>query len=284
VKLKTLALVAAASFGLAGTNAVFACSTAAWNGGETGNPVEGRPTDATPVARYAGQCGLRSAASAQFVTDNTPAAETTFRARFYVYTGLTSGSAVVYEALNTGGAPQIGVTYNRDAGSLSFATTGSGATPPTITVVPDRWYSVELDWSRTRGNLLVAVRGAAATTDSTVTVSGVGGADQIDTARLGWISGTGVAATRGLVTDAYESRRSTAIGRLCRGDANLDGTRNSGDILQARNEFLTRLQPAPFLAAGQPDASEDGVVNTQDQLVIRNLFLDVTTRACSSGA
>ena len=273
MKFKTLALVAAASFGLAGTSAVFACSTAAWNGGETGNPQEGRPADG--VARYAGQCGLRSAATAQFVTDNTPTAETTFRARFYVYTGMTSGSPVVYEALNAGSVRQIGVTYNRDAGNLSFATTGP--TPQTVTVAPNAWYSVELDWSRTRGNMIVAVRGAAATADSSVTVAGVGGTDQIDTARLGWVSGAGVAAARGLVTDAYESRRATAIGRLCRGDANLDNTRNSGDQIAQRNEFLNGT-----LAAGQPDANEDGTVNSGDQITVRNLFLGGQA-ACSSG-
>ncbi len=272
MKFKTLALVAAASFGLAGTSAVFACSTAAWNGGETGNPQEGRPADG--VARYAGQCGLRAAATAQFVTDNTPTAETTFRARFYVYTGLTSGSALVYEALNTT-TRQIGVTYNRDAGNLSFATTGP--TPQTITVAPNAWYSVELDWSRTRGNMLVAVRGAGATTDSTATVAGVGGTDQIDTARLGWVSGAGVAAARGLVTDGYESRRATAIGRLCRGDANLDNTRNSGDGIAIRNEFLNGT-----LAAGQPDANEDGSVNSGDGIIVRNLFLG-GQGACTSG-
>lgn len=274
MKFKTLALVVAASFGLAGTSAVFACSTVAWNGGEIGNPVEGRPTDATPVARYAGQCGLRSAATAQYVIDNTPTAETTFRARFYVYTGLTSGSALVYEALNAT-TRQIGVTYDRGAGNLSFATTG--ATPQTITVVPDRWYSVELDWSRTRGNMLVAVRGAGAATESLATVTGVGGTDQIDTARLGWVSGTGVAGARGIVTDAYESRRATAIGRLCRGDANLDGTRNSGDQLAVRNEFF-----GTALAPGQPDASEDGSVNSSDQLAVRNIFF-AGTSACTSG-
>ncbi len=275
MKLKTLALVAAASFGLAGTNAVFACSTAAWNGNETGNPQEGRPTDASPVSRYAGQCGLKSAATAQFVTDNTPTAETTFRARFYVYTGLTSGSAVVYEALDAANARQIAVTYNRDAGNLSFVT--SGPTPQTVTVVPDRWYSVELDWSRTRGNMIVAVRGAGATTDSPATVAGVGAADAIDTVRMGWVSGAGVAAARGITTDAYESRRATPIGRLCRGDANNDSNRNSGDQIQIRNEAL-----GGALAAGQPDANEDGSINSGDQIVVRNIALG-GQGACSSG-
>jgi hypothetical protein len=272
VQIKTLALVAAAAFGLAGTNAVLACSTAAWNGGETGNPQEGRPADG--VARYSGQCGLKSAATAQFVTDNTPTAETTFRARFYVYTGLSAGTAQVFRANNAGGTQQIGVTYDFAANLLRFATsTGNGS----VAVSPNAWYSVELNWSRAAGNMVATVRGAGATTDLTATVTGVGATDAIDTAQLGWVSGTGTATTRGIITDAYESRRSTAIGRLCRGDANLDGTRNSGDGIAIRNEFLNGT-----LGAGQPDANEDGSVNSGDGIIVRNLFLG-GQGACTTG-
>lgn len=275
MKIKILALVAASAFGLMGASSAFACATTAWNGGETGNPVEGSPTDAAPVARYAGQCGLKAGATAQFVTDNTPSAETTFRARFYVYTGLTAGPAVVYRALNAGSTQQIGVTYDATAGTFAFATTGSSGN---ITgIVQNRWYSVELNWSRAATNMVVTVRGAGATTDSTVTVTGVGATDQIDTAQLGWISGAGTAGARGITTDAYESRRATAIGRLCRGDANNDNTRNSGDQVVMRNEFLNGT-----LAAGQPDANEDGTVNSGDQIIARNLFLGGQA-ACSSG-
>jgi hypothetical protein len=91
------------------------------------------------------------------------------------------------------------------------------------------------------------------------------------------VEGTATAATRAIVTDAYESRRSTAIGRLCRGDANNDGSRNSGDGIVIRNEFLSAT-----LAAGQPDANEDGAVNSTDGIVVRNIFLG-GQGACSSG-
>ena len=129
MKMKTLALVAAAGFGLVGAPSVFACSIAAWNGGATGAPVAGRPTDASPTSRYSGQCGLRSNATAAFVTDTTPAAEVTFRARFYVYTGLTAGSALVYQALNAASpaVQQIGVTYDATAGNFTFATNSGSA-------------------------------------------------------------------------------------------------------------------------------------------------------------
>lgn len=273
MKVKNLALVAAAVFGIAGANAAFACSTAAWSGGETGNPTEGRPADG--VARYSGQCGLRSAATAQFVQDNTPTAETTFRARFYVYTGLTAGSALVYQARNAGGTQMIGVTYNRDTNQFVFNTSSGNGNVGSITA--NAWYSIELNWNRAGGNMVATVRGAGATTDSTATVTGVGAGDQIDDARLGWVSGAGTAAARGIVTDAYESRRSTAIGRLCRGDANNDNTRDSGDQITVRNERL-----GTALAAGQPDANEDGLIDSGDQIVVRNLVL-AGQRLCSTG-
>ncbi|MFO0042708.1 MAG: hypothetical protein ACK55W_12345 [Pseudomonadota bacterium] len=275
VIIKTFALAGFAVAGFVAADAAMAqaCSIDAWNGGPTGTPAAGRPADG--VARYSGQCGLRATATAQYVTDTTPAAEPTFRARFYVYTGLATGSAVVYEALNASSAAMIRVTYDRGAGQFVFATTGSTGNVGSITA--DRWYSIELNWSRSAGNLVATVRGAGATTDSTATVTGVGGTDQIDAARLGWVSGTATTNTRALVFDAYDSRRASAIGRLCRGDANNDGQRNSGDLIQIRNENLLGT-----LAAGQPDANEDGSINSGDLIIVRNLNLGGQA-ACTSG-
>ncbi|MCE3004645.1 MAG: hypothetical protein LW860_18415 [Xanthomonadaceae bacterium] len=275
MKIKNLALATAALLGLVGAPATFACSIAAWNGTVGGTPVAGRPTDATSVPRYSGQCGLRAAASGSFVADNTPTAEPAFRARFYVYTGLTSGSAVVYRALNASNAEQISVTYNQGSpGTFSFAI--PGATAQTVPANTNAWYSIELNWANT-GTLSATVRGAAGTADATASITGGTAGGAIDTAQLGWISGTGVAGARAIVADAYESRRSTAIGRLCRGDANNDGTRNSGDGISIRNEFLSAT-----LAAGQPDANEDGSVNSGDGIIVRNLFLG-GQGACTSG-
>jgi hypothetical protein len=262
VKIKNLALVAAAAFGLVGAPATFACSIAAWNGGPTTPPpVAGRPSDASPVARYSGQCGLRAAATGQFVTDNTPGAEQTFRARFYVYTGLSAGAAVVYEALNAATPPasMIRVSYDRAGNQFTFNTSGGAGS---ITgIVQDRWYSVELNWNRATSNMAVSVAGAGSETAQTATVTGVAAGDQIDTARLGWVSGGGTAAARSITVDAYESRRNTAIGRLCRGDANNDRTLNVGD----RGTVTTEVLSGTTLGAGQPDCNEDGVVNVGDR-------------------
>jgi hypothetical protein len=275
VKIKNLALVAAAALGMAGTNAAFACSTAAWaattGGGETGNPVEGRPTDAaSPVARYSGQCGLKATTAGNFVTDGTPAAETAFRARFYVYTGLASGNAVVYRARNGAGADQITVTYNRDTGNLLFAIPGTPTGTPTAPVAPNAWYSVELAWAQA-GTLNATVRGAGVATDSTVALTGGTAGGVIETAQLGFISGSGVSANtgtarEGIITDAYESRRSTAIGRLCRGDANGSNTITVGDAVQILNESF----PGGPLTSGQPDCNENGSITVGDAVCALN--------------
>lgn len=268
MKIKNLALATAALLGLVGAPATFACSIAAWNGTPGGTPVAGRPTDATPVPRYSGQCGLRAATSGSFVADNTPNAEQAFRARFYVYTGLTSGQAVVYRARNAANVDQITVTYNQGSpGNFSFAI--PGATAQTVPALTDRWYAIELNWA-TAGTLTATVRGAAGTADAVANVTGGTSGGAIDTAQLGWVAGTGTVtgASVGIVADAYESRRSTAIGRLCRGDANGDGTIGIADRVGVVNEILGNS-----LAAGQPDATEDGAVGVADRVGVVNRIL-----------
>lgn len=263
MKIKNLALATAALMGLVGAPATFACSIAAWNGGPTGTPVAGRPTDAAPVARYSGQCGLRAATSGSFVTDNTPTAEAAFRARFYVYTGLTSGQAVVYRARNAANVDQITVTYNQGSpGTFSFAI--PGATAQTVPALTDRWYAIELNWAAA-GTLTATVRGAAGTADAVANVTGGTAGGAIDTAQLGWVAGTGTVtgASRGIIADAYESRRSTAIGRLCRGDASGDGILGIADRV-----IITTEAAGGALAAGQPDVNEDGVVAIADRVLI----------------
>ena len=51
-------------------------------------------------------------------------------------------------------------------------------------------------------------------------------------------------------------------------NANTDTTRNSGDLVAIRNEFL-----GAALAPSQPDCNEDTNVNSGDLVCVRNLFL-----------
>ena len=107
-------------------------------------------------------------------------------------------------------------------------------------------------------------------------VTGVVGTDQIDNAKLGWISGTGTASP-GIITDAFISQRATAPGRLKRADADNSGACNANDISRIGAEVIGALLNQPNLSPGQPDCDEDGTVNANDisctgQVVIGDLL------------
>lgn len=276
MKLKMLALAAATTLAAISAPTAMACSVAAWTGGATGSPVAGQPNDSTPTRRYSGLCGLRAPSSGSYVVDNSPSAEPVFRARFYVYTGVTGGDAVVFQALDSSSSPlpMITVTYSATANNFTFTTTGGSGTVGSITA--NRWYSIELAWAAadatvpsgmTAGTMTASVQGAGAASATSATGSmTTGNGDDIETVRLGWVSGS---ATGGAVTtDAYESRRATAIGRLCRGNANTTSTGSGG--AQTRNIFdVTRIiSEINGTLAGDanstPDCTEDGNVNIFD--------------------
>jgi len=245
-----------------------ACSFTNWNGGTSATaPTPGQPTDATPVPRYSGKCGLLSTGTGQFVIDNTPATEAAYRVRFYVYTGLVSGTATVFQALNNSAAAAITVDYNATAGNFAF-TTGAGTTNVGGAIVQNRWYAIELSWTN-GGNMDINVQGNAATT-TTAGQIGAGPSTNIDSVKLGWVAGAGVtdATHKGIVVDAFESRRATAIGRLCRADANNSGTITAAD----RSAITAELGASLTLGTGQPDANEDGRVTAGDRSAITALL------------
>lgn len=275
---KILVKLIAASFALAGIDAAMACSTTAWantgsGGGETGNPIEGEPDDVTPVKRYSGRCGLLSnTAAPSYVTDVSPAAEPKYRARFYFLTGLTGGEAVVFRAADAGDASKIRVTYDGTADAIKIYVGADNTADATVpNVVGNRWYAVELNYSNASpAELRYTVRGNgvdAPIANDLVISTGIAGTDVIDTAQLGYVAAI-TAPAGSITTDAFESRRNTAIGFLCRGNANTDTTRNSGDLVAIRNEFL-----GAALAPSQPDCNEDTNVNSGDLVCVRNLFL-----------
>ena len=90
--------------------------------------------------------------------------------------------------------------------------------------------------------------------------------------QLGWISG----GSGGTITvDAFESRRSTAIGHLKRADADSSATCDANDITSLANEIIDVLggEPTPRLASGQPDCSEDGAVDANDITCTANVII-----------
>ena len=237
-----------------------ACTIGQW----TGDPSATAPTAAGPaqsVARYSGICAL-SATTGQFVTDNYPGAEGTYRARFYVLTSAVSGTAVIFRATandNGGGAEVLRVDLGSGGTSLSFYQNGAQVGSNVTGLTANKWYSVELFYKTGAGgsgSFSATVAGNQTFTGSIaptpITASGT-----IGSAQLGFISGTGSA----MRFDAFESTRSadTAIGRLCRGDTNASGTLTPAD----RGAITSEL--AGTLATGQPDCNEDGIVSSSDR-------------------
>lgn len=276
MKLKSLAAVVAGALSLVALDAS-ACSTAAWiqdggTSGVVGTPIAASPNSTpTAVSRYAGLCGLQSGAANNFVRDGSPTAEATMRVRFYVRAAAGDG-ALVFRARNASNADMITVTYN--AAGFSFTTTGGTASSAAVTA--GRWYSVELNWAAGAAMTATVQGNGAAAALPTVTIPAVSAAgDRIDFAELGWISG----GTTGTVqVDAYESRRTTAIGRLCRGNANITGpSANVLDVfdLQTVVNEINNVSLAP----GQPDRDENGLVNVLDVQGIVNAIN--TSPACT---
>lgn len=273
--LKGLALSVAVC-AMAGTGVAEACSVAAWTASNTNatNANAVQPPGAANF-RYYGSCALRlDAASAPLmVGDNSPAgaAETTYRARFYFFTGLTAGSAQIFRATsddNNGGSEVLSLSL-ASSGSLTFAI--NGATVETIAgLAANRWYAVEISYVGgtsysidVRGNRTFTASEAGATAVNT----GIGSHS------LGLISVAGAAGN--VQFDEFEASRATAaIGFYPRGNANIDGSGAIAeqqytlfDVLDALTEFRTGT-----LSAGNADAEEDGDVDLLDVLAILTRF------------
>ena len=101
-----------------------------------------------PVQRYAGYCGLLLTAPGNFVTDDSPNDETSFRARFYVLVTPMGAETLVLRARNAAGANMLTVKFTGTA--FEFATSG-GVASMSAAVTANRWYSIELNWAA--GNL-----------------------------------------------------------------------------------------------------------------------------------
>ena len=246
-----------------------ACTTSAWSNGAATTAVAGNPD--AGVARYSGECGLEPAGATPFVVDNSPASETDYRVRFYVYTGTASGSPVIFRATdadNAGGTALVEVTYDTANNQLDFV---SGSASGSATVADNRWYSVELYYDAGTG-ITATVQGSAAASPTNVTFGGAVASGNVNSAALGAIAGG--TATDTMKFDEFESTRSTTtpIGRLCRGDATADSAINVFDTVA-----ITRERVNGILATGQPDCNEDGSINVFDTACAVSLRLNSAT-------
>lgn len=302
MKLRTLVVAMSAVVGMSLAPAALSqtCSTAAWGQGgnptvapTVGAPFAGGPVTSPVVSRYQGQCGLRAPTGAgNYVQDSSPAAEPTFRARFYAFLPNTGSASTIFRAgnatadssLTTFTDGRIRVVYN---GTGSINVFGPGGTPnlSCTGLTTGRWYSIELAYNST-GSALGTGPDTLAANSLRATVIGQGNApngnsppqinctqtgsgvattanNTIDYVQLGNLTGgpTGNAIT----VDSYESRRTTPIGRLCRGDANNDASISVADrtaITQEVNSFGNTRAP------GTPDCNEDGSVTVADRTCV----------------
>lgn len=260
-------LLAAALMMALPVGGALACTVGNWNGANTATDAEsGGPADG--VARYQGLCAL-SVGSGEYVIDKTPAADGTYRARFYVLTGATSApGATVFKASSTddnSGAAVVEVIYNGSA--FEFKENGASVGSP-VSAAQGKWFSVEIAY-KAGGAFNAWVQGAGGTSEANVNKA-TAGAGTVDGAVLGISSGS---VTSNFNFDSFVSTRGDdRIERLCRGDATGDGSLNIADRM-AINQELAGVS----YQIGQPDCTEDGTMNIADRLCVNQRLLAADT-------
>ena len=266
IRLKTL--LGAAIFSAMAFTGANACSISAWSATDSVGVVAADSGEAPAFSRYSGRCSLRvvGAATPKYVQDNTPTNATAFKARFYLNGGSTladtGASGFVFLARDGAGANLIRVALT--GGSLQTTVTGSAAAIPAIPITAG-YYSVEIEWAQgAAAPFSIKVQGAGSATAVTQTTTTNNAAGVLKDVRLG----LSAASTGTVFFDEYDSRRTNAPGRLCRGDANGNGFIQGNDRVVISNEIA-----GTALAAGQPDANENGAVQGNDRVVISNLIL-----------
>ena len=262
MKISSRTILAVALMAALPATSAMACTVSNWNGTNTATTAANAKGPADGVARYSGECAL-TVGSGKFVVDNSPGAEAVYRSRFYVLTRPVTGAVTIFKATasdNGAGAAAVEITFD----GTSFAFSQNGAAAGSVTgIQADKWYSIETAYKA--GNAFTAsVWGAGGSTE-VGSVSGTAGAATVGSAVMGISNGTAATAFN---FDAFESTRSeaTAIGRLCRGDANGSSTITSAD----RASITAEINGA--YATGQPDCNEDGRVNSADRACITSLI------------
>lgn len=253
--MRTVARLICTSFLIAvaiSASTAMACTTSLWNGGETGTPEAGSPTD---VSRVSGSCGMKLTAPGS-VKDTSPMEEAAAYIRFYVFAELSAGAPVIFEAFAADDASLLTVSFD---GSNFVFDAGAGASTPVAGKAG--WNLVEIFW-----------------TDATAMEYWVN-TDATQEAALGSISaaagkmdyvilGTSDTYTGTLTFDDYEAHRSTPVGGLLMGDSNGNLSVNVFDLISIQNEILGNA-----LAPGQPDCNLNGSVNVFDLICTQNIIL-----------
>ena len=239
------------------SQAAMACTLDNWSA-NNGAVVAGDPS-ADSIARYAGFCGMQVTGTG-YVQDNNPGGISRIVARFYVL-NTNTGTAEIYAGYGdtSGGSERFNVTLD-NAGTVTLTDTATGQSVQQTGSTD--WLSVEVDWAEGAGDGVVSlsVNGQTASENAALNNSGT----PLQSVRLGSLD----AAVGTLNFDAYESRRSTAVGRLIVGDADNNSTVGGGDLSAVIAEFLDGT-----LAPGTPDCDENGSVGGGDLSCVIDIFL-----------
>jgi hypothetical protein len=249
-------------FALSGQSAL-ACTAGAWSS-ETGVSVGGPEGNPNTLARYSGFCAMQTPdSSGVWVEDTSPGPDgiSRIRARFYVLVNNAS-EAVVYRGLGPTDNPVFGVRVNPNTGDVVFTSAGSDAVCEGC-AVGGSWNSIEIDWDTGGSALSLWVNSDATTAPPDDSVS-FASSQTVAAVRLGNLNN----ATGVMNFDSYESRRTTAIGRLLRGDADQNSAIGAGDITAIINEFLGNQ-----VASGQPDCDGNGQIGAGDITCVIQIFL-----------
>ena len=263
------------ALGLAAGPAAQACSLTAWTA-NTGAPVAGGVADG--IATKSGVCALKAASPGpSYVTESTnhgaggqPEGGTApFHGRFFVYTGMTGASPVVFRALTTdgGSTSAIDIAYNAATANFTFTVNGASQSTAANSAPNNTWSQVQFTYQQgaaftasTRRLGVDYALPAGLTAGAGVTVEAV---------QLGVVANGG--ANGSIIVDEYEASRAagtpTFTARV-RCDANNDGGVSGPDIVQVVNQAANGVAA---LAVGQPDCNEDGGVSGPDIIAVVNL-------------
>lgn len=241
---------------LAGAGLAQACTLNNWDDAQ-GSIVDGGPGEAPFLSRYQGLCGSRADADGSYVEALAAADEARMIQRFY-FLAEGSGNATIYTAYSdeAGASPVFTVSYDGSNVTVTSNDGGTNAVAP-VSGSANNWHSVEIDWTSNGAielwvdsDALTAASDASGTSGAASTISSV----RIGSQALGGFDAVNV--------DSYVSRRSSAIGRLLRGDATGDGAINIIDAVG----IVSEIQSTPV--SGQPDCTEDGSINIIDAVCV----------------
>ncbi len=260
-KLQTILAAGLLTVGIAAQ----ACTLGAWDSNASSTAIAGGPAEpagATNFARYSGLCAMQTAGATPSVLNNGaggatsgPAGEGAMIVRFYFKPDGNTGTIFTTYEEDAATTPVYTVAFD----GTNVTVTGAGAAAVlTVPVGATNWHSVEISWANAGGAIDLWVDSDATTAAADASTTSAAAATVINAGILGGVAG--------VTFDAYESRRTTAIGRLLLGDANDSGGITIADAVTIVNEL------GGVYSIGVPDCNESGGVTIADAICVVNLL------------